>query len=54
MHARTTHTVSQDPVVSITVGMKDEEEEEGEVRQDDEIVEFSLRQFERTQEQDHR
>lgn len=42
------------PAVSVTVGMKEDEVGEREVRQDDEIVEFSLRQLKKTQRQDHR
>lgn len=49
-----THTVNEAPVLSMTVGMKEDEEGEREVRQDDEIVEFSLTQLEKMQRQDHR
>lgn len=37
------------PLVPVTVGIKDAEEGEREVRQDDEKVEFSLRQLKKTQ-----
>lgn len=48
------HRVNKAPAVSVTVGMKEDEKGEREVRQDDEIVEFSLRQLKKTQRQDHR
>lgn len=44
-----THGVRKAPLVSVTVGRKEAEEGGREARQDDEIVEFSLRQLKKTQ-----